>query len=125
MKRILFVDDEPMLLRLYSDTVPQLGDYEVMTSDDGEKALEIINQLDGDLDLVVTDCNRSGINGIELGEIIKKQHPEIPIVMITGYLPKAEAAAPPGVFYSICPKPIRLKKLEEIIRAAILSKERT
>ena len=122
-KRILCVDDDPTLLSLLQESISELGDYEVFTSNDGEKALEIIKQLSGELDLVITDCNRPGLNGMEMSKIIKKEYPEIPIVMATGYYSKTVNLAPEGVLYTILSKPFRIEKLGEIIKAAILSKE--
>lgn len=122
-KRIILVDDDEVLRQLMVDTISSFGTYEIVTASDGQETLQLIHQVGGNVDLVITDCNHPKIDGIRMSKIIKDEYPEIPIVMITGYYSRIKDAVPKGLFYTIHPKPFRTETLREIIKGAILNKD--
>jgi DNA-binding NtrC family response regulator len=71
--KVLFVDDEPeardALCRVLLDQ-----DYEILMASSGEEVLEILRTET--VQVVVTDYMMPGMNGLELMERIKRQHPE-------------------------------------------------
>ncbi|AEF17030.1 response regulator receiver protein [Thermoanaerobacterium xylanolyticum LX-11] len=77
---ILFVDDEKIILSILTSRYKSKG-YNVYSTDDGVKALEIINN--NKIDLVVTDYYMKTMNGDELTKSIKKSHKEIKIILLT------------------------------------------
>jgi DNA-binding NtrC family response regulator len=86
--RILVVDDE-FLLRDSIRIVLEKEGYEVFTAADGEEAMK---QLEAGLpQVVLSDIKMPKTDGIELLKTIKAEHPEIEVVMLTGY-PTIEAA---------------------------------
>ena len=54
--------------------------------DEAERAIRL-RQLDADadVDLVITDLNMPQMDGMELMKAIKSEHPDLPVVVITGY----------------------------------------
>ncbi len=82
--RILVVDDDPMVLFVFSDTLRDLGDaYEIVTAQSGLKALDEVKEEP--FDLVITDLSMPDLGGIELTEAIRQESPETAVVWITAY----------------------------------------
>jgi DNA-binding response OmpR family regulator len=78
-KRILIIDDEPLIIESVSYNLKQEG-YEVITAMDGETGLQLA--LSEDIDLILLDLMLPGINGIEICRDIRKTS-EVPIIMLT------------------------------------------
>ncbi len=78
--RILWVDDEIDLLKAHILFLEQKG-YEVVTSNNGDEALDIIKTKP--FDIIFLDEQMPGISGIETLEEIKNLYPNLPVVMIT------------------------------------------
>ncbi len=78
--RILWVDDEIDLLKAHILFLEQKG-YEVVTSNNGDEALDIIKTKP--FDIIFLDEQMPGISGIETLEEIKSLYPNLPVVMIT------------------------------------------
>ncbi len=79
---IIVVDDEPVICqqleRLYSHS-----GYSVTIANSDDEALQRLERED--IDLVVTDIRLPGLSGIELTQRIKENHPDVPVIVITGY----------------------------------------
>ena len=78
-KRILLVDDEPLILKGLKYTLEQEG-YEILTAADGEGALEIFFQ--NSLDLILLDVMLPKMDGIQVCQRIREQS-NVPIIMLT------------------------------------------
>ena len=83
-ERILVVDDDPMVLFVFHDTLRELGDeYEIVTTQSGLKGLEAVNKEP--FDLVITDLNMPDLDGVKLTEAIRQASPDTAVVWITAY----------------------------------------
>ncbi|MFO8129513.1 MAG: bifunctional response regulator/alkaline phosphatase family protein [Bacteroidales bacterium] len=78
--KILWVDDEIDLLKPHIIFLEQKG-YEVHTSNNGDEALDILNNTS--FDIIFLDEQMPGLSGIETLDRIKNQFPNLPVVMIT------------------------------------------
>jgi CheY-like chemotaxis protein len=78
---ILCVDDEvsPLLLRT---RVLQREGYEVLTASSGKEALAVLDSQS--VDLVLSDHLMPGMNGTELAQQVKSNHPDLPVILISG-----------------------------------------
>lgn len=85
VQTILVVDDEEMLLTMAEMILPAFG-YRVLTASSGPKALEILQNNLGQIDLVLSDVVMPQMSGRELVEKIRKLAPEIRVVCMSGYL---------------------------------------
>ena len=81
-KRILVVDDEKLILDLYSQVFSGAG-YEVTTAESAEEALEIFRKEQ--FWVLFLDLNLPGMNGVDLCRQIRKQHPMAIPYAVTGY----------------------------------------
>lgn len=80
--KILVVDDDEHILRLYKDELSEEG-YEVVLAANGKEALELFHQEDPDL--VTLDIRLPDIDGIQLLRQMKEKKPRLPIIMSTAY----------------------------------------
>jgi two-component system response regulator GlrR len=94
---ILLVDDDPDLLKLISLRLTSAG-YRVRTADSGETALAALAIAPPGI--VITDMRMPGIDGMQLFEAIHRQHPALPVIILTahGTIPDAVNATQRGVF---------------------------
>jgi len=80
--QIIVVDDEPVICqqleRLYSHS-----GYSVTIANSADEALLRLESRN--IDLVVTDIRLPGLSGIELTKRIQENHPDVPVIVITGY----------------------------------------
>jgi two-component system cell cycle sensor histidine kinase/response regulator CckA len=82
---ILVVDDEDLLLTMSQAILTSYG-YKVVLANSGQKALEILSEKNGEIDLVITDLVMPGMSGRELVEEIRLSSPETPILCTSGYI---------------------------------------
>jgi excisionase family DNA binding protein len=82
-RRLLLVDDDegPRILL----TKMLEGQYDVATAVDGPGALEVLHRAGATYDLMISDLNMPGMDGIALIREVKRLRPELPIIIITGF----------------------------------------
>ena len=108
-KTILIIDDEPDILQSMSDIFSDEG-YNVITAEDGNEAL---SQLEKETpDLIFLDIWLPDSDGLKLLPGLKKEHPHVPVIMISGHgtIETAVHATKLGAFDFI-EKPLSLDKL--------------
>ena len=81
-KTILAIDDEPGYRALLSSDLSKLG-YSVLTAASGPEALKVLGE--NEVDIIITDMKMSPMDGLDTIIAIKKMHPHLPIVIMTGY----------------------------------------
>ena len=118
-RRVLIVDDDEavrqLLAAFFEKTYADRG-YVVELVADGAGAINAVRR--GAPAVVLLDIEMPGIDGVTaLGEI-RRLHPRVPVIMITGNESRTTAAhvMQLGAF-SYMPKPIRLTYLEHIVGA--------
>lgn len=81
--RLLVVDDHPLMVKMLKNILKQLGFNNVISAENGVKALEIIRSEK--IDLVITDWNMPEMSGLELLHAIREDDSskEIPVIMVT------------------------------------------
>jgi CheY-like chemotaxis protein len=118
--KILIVDDDPVLRRLLVDTLSAIG-YETVAASDGVEALEQLRQPENGFNLLVTDVKMPRMDGITLLRKLRRSHPELPVLFITGVVSEEiMAAAAPDGYLS---KPFRIARLEEMIENTLASSD--
>ena len=80
--KILIVDDDPNILRLYKEELEEEG-YIIVTASNGQEAIEKFESEDPDL--VTLDILLPDIDGIKLLRQMKEKKPRLPIIMSTAY----------------------------------------
>ncbi|MBT3296815.1 MAG: PAS domain S-box protein [Verrucomicrobia bacterium] len=85
-ERILFVDDEEMIVFLGRTLLEGLG-YKVVACTDSQNALAAFLKAPDSFDLVLTDQTMPGLTGSDLALEVRKHRADIPIVLCSGYSP--------------------------------------
>ena len=86
---VLLVEDEPNVRRVVRQQLIDLG-YPVIEAENGAQALVMIEQIP-DIAIVVSDVIMpGGLNGRQLAEKLRKHHPHLRIVLMSGYTDEVE-----------------------------------
>jgi two-component system response regulator MprA len=120
-RRVLLVDDEPALVRVYARALSAEG-YEVEVASDGADALTKLRERT--YDVVVTDICMPRMSGLRLLEGIRRLCPDVPAVLMTARLdPETyEKARELGsVRYLL--KPFKLEQLSNAVQSAVKLRE--
>jgi len=117
MSRVLVVDDDQTMCAMLRANLTRRG-FEVVTSGVPSEAFERLRAED--FDVVVTDINMPGMNGLALCERIVADRPDVPVVVMTafGSLDTAIAAIRAGA-YDFLPKPIEIEVLVVALARAV------
>lgn len=83
-RNIIIVEDEPALLTLGSSMLKRLGYYPISAATPSE-AIALAENAGDKVHMLITDVVMPEINGRELAEKIKKIHPHIKILFMSGY----------------------------------------
>lgn len=103
-KRILAADDNATVRNLLKSQLTQWK-FAAALAESGEQALEILAK-DPAFDLVITDLEMPEMDGIQLAQLIKQNHPDLPVILLNK--PGDESFRQyPALFSSVINKPIR------------------
>ncbi|EME01487.1 MULTISPECIES: PAS domain-containing protein [Stutzerimonas stutzeri subgroup] len=80
--KILFVEDDPTLRMLTGEVMMELG-HQVVVSETAEEALEALEQQP--FDVLLTDVGLAGMSGIDLAREAGARHPQLSLVIASGY----------------------------------------
>lgn len=114
MKQILFVEDSPVLLELYGMLLAsESAHWNTTLAPDGEAALKLLEQTR--FDVVASDMQMPGMDGIQLLSEVRKIHPETSRIIISGYADQAVAADSLNSTHLFLPKPFDAKTLRNTL----------
>ncbi|MEN6520702.1 MAG: sigma-54 dependent transcriptional regulator [Armatimonadota bacterium] len=115
---ILVVDDEQNIRRVLEAVLGKEG-YEIVTAENGKKALEAISTRN-DIGVMISDLVMPDINGVELLEAARQINPSISVIMITahGSIKSAVDAMRLGAFDYIT-KPFEMDELKLVVKRAV------
>jgi nitrogen-specific signal transduction histidine kinase len=114
--RILFVEDDQDQLATIPRVLVRLG-YEVTGSSSAAEALRALGDAPGSFDLVLTDFDMPGVNGVEFARRLLAEHPDLPVIMVSGRLHSGEMPPdlPPNIL-RVLAKPYSQGALSEALR---------
>src|SRR5580658_5830412 len=117
MPRILIVDDDPGQRSLLNSFL-RSQDFETVTADSGERALELLRTAK--FDLMISDVRMPGLSGLETLRLARKEHSTLPVLLVTAYTDVRDAvAAMRDGAVNYLAKPIDLDELLATVRQAI------
>ena len=85
--RILVVDDD-LSLRKILYRILENGGYDVLSASSGAEALAIFRKSSPPVDLLITDYNMPGMNGLELARECSALNAVLPVMYISGNYPE-------------------------------------
>jgi two-component system, cell cycle sensor histidine kinase and response regulator CckA len=83
---VLVVEDEPVVRRFAARVLDSAG-YDVHEVGDGQQALDFLTAREQAVDVVVSDIVMPRLNGVQLLETLSKSHPDLPVILMSGYGP--------------------------------------
>ena len=115
--KILVVDDEEIVCLSCLRILTEEG-YEVHTRLSGQEGLSLL--AEEPFDLAIIDLKMPGMDGMELLQAIKRDHPHLSVIMITGYstVESAVEAMKSGAC-DYLPKPFTPNQVEIIVKKAL------
>jgi len=113
-KRILIVDDDPLLTRLTGRALSHAG-FEVLVAENGKRAMKVL--AGRGVDLLITDLMMPEMEGLEMIRVLHKSRPLLPIVAISGAFDGQflKVAVALGARAALA-KPLPMAKLLEAVR---------
>lgn len=119
--RILVVDDEPGIRTVVRRMLEKAG-YQVLEADNGETAIEAINEGENRLmlDAVICDLRMPKINGLDAMAYFRRSYPHVPLIVLTGF-PDTELAVSclrDGVVDYLV-KPVEAERLKAAVERAM------
>ena len=117
MQKIMLVDNEASILSVLS-TVLKVEGYEIRSSREVEKAMDIIR--DEDFDLLISDIRMTPLSGMDLLKWVRNEKPDISVIMLTAYgsVETAIEAMKLGAFDYVT-KPFKVDELLITIQRAL------
>ncbi|HEY2684892.1 MAG TPA: response regulator [Steroidobacteraceae bacterium] len=117
---VLIVDDDALVMTGTAAMVQDLG-HTTLEAHSGAEALEILSRGEK-IDVVLTDHAMPAMTGLQLAKHIQERHPELPIVLATGYAELPPEAATLGI--ARLAKPCTQEEIALAIHGAVSARAR-
>jgi DNA-binding NtrC family response regulator len=114
MKTILVIDNAAATLLMLKEEFQGAG-YEVLITDSGEEALEILNNRSQTVNLVITNLRHAGPQGLGFIWLIKKARPHLPVICFTALFEYQELPPDDRPFDDLVEKSSDLTKLKDSV----------
>jgi CheY-like chemotaxis protein len=115
---VLIAEDERALRRLSATVLGQAG-YRTLEASDGQQALDMFTVHARNIVMVVTDVVMPRMGGIELANRLRKTHPDLPILFVTGYVEQSDALIESAGGNQVLLKPFSPDALLRAVSAAL------
>ena len=116
-KRILFVDDEPMILQGIQHSLRDMrAEWEVKLANSGAEALETMAQTP--FDVVITDMRMPGMDGAQLLDLVKVKFPRTVRIILSGQSDRETILRSVGPSHQYLSKPCDLDELKQRLMRA-------
>lgn len=114
--RILVVDDEPSVRRFAARALSEEG-FAVLEAADGQEALAAVEA--GGVLAIVSDIVMPRLNGVQLIEALARSHPQLPVVLISGYAPGELEGLGIAAPCAVLMKPFTAERLVKEVRRCL------
>lgn len=122
---VLIADDDVEFREVLGETLERLG-YDVLGVGDGRAAMAKLDQLEarapGSVQCVLSDVRMPDGTGVDLLRHVRRNHPGIRVVLISGYAPDGESELALGAdgFLS---KPFDVQTLRSVLQSALMDSQ--
>ncbi len=114
--RVLVVEDNEDVGSFATQSLLEFG-FDTLLAFDGEDALAKLAAETRGFDVVFSDVVMPGMNGIELGQEIRRKYPKLPVVLTSGY---SHVLAQNGTHgFELLSKPYSIEDLSRVLRKAV------
>jgi two-component system cell cycle response regulator CpdR len=124
MPRILIAEDDEPVRALIARALLENG-YDVVTAADGSIALETLTRENGRFDLLLTDIKMPVMDGIALALAAARDHPDMAILLMTGYADQRERAhGLDALIHDVITKPLSVAGIRAAVDEALATARR-
>lgn len=113
--RILVVDDDSAITRMYDEVLSGAG-YQVVTAGSCADAVQKMDEINGDADVLLVDLGLPDGDGAELARTLASKHGSRPTMYVSGWTDEFWQLQDAPGRWLIIPKPVPLKKLLAAVR---------
>ena len=115
---VLIVDDESPIVEIIQDILERRG-YRVLATSDSERALAMVDEDPGPIDVLLADVMMPSHSGFEVAERVQHRWPEVRVIFMSGHTRETlpEDTLPPNA--RVLVKPIALEALLAAVRTAL------
>ena len=113
---ILLTEDEPAIRKTIEMGLTHRG-YKVLSAENPEQGFRLVDEYNGNIDLLITDLIMPGMNGYEFAIALQQKNPNLKVIYMSGY--NQDIIVEKGVLkqgVTFISKPFAAKDLEEKIR---------
>ena len=123
MARILIAEDDAAIRGLVVRALAEDG-HELTATADGIAALDVLDQSGGAFDLLLTDVKMPVMDGIALALAAGRDHPEVAIMLMTGFADQRERAhGLDALVHDVIAKPFSIDQIKGAVREALVQRQ--
>jgi len=115
--KILVVDDDEFARSTFGAILAR-DHHDVTLLPGAETALDEL--AEATFDVVICDLKMPGISGLELHEKIAREHPEVPVILTTGYITPAEEPLIARTGAQLLTKPFGPSEVRAVLKKVLL-----
>jgi two-component system cell cycle response regulator CpdR len=124
MPRILIAEDDEAVRAMVARALLENG-HDVVTAADGGAALETLTREHGRFDLLLTDIKMPVMDGIALALAAARDHPDMTILLMTGYADQRERAhGLDALIHDVITKPLSVAGIRAAVDEALATARR-
>ena len=124
MARILIAEDEESLRSLVIRALA-LDGHDIVAVDNGAEALDVLAREGEEIALLLTDIRMPGMDGISLALVAAREHPDLGILLMTGYADQRERAAGlDALVHDTIAKPFSASMIRSAVNEALVATAR-
>jgi len=113
-RSIIIVDDDPEFCRTLGDILRARGFTVTQVTDPSG----VMERLEPDIEVVLLDLKLDGINSLDILKEIRRRHPRLPVILVTGYQKEMAPAIETAMeikAYACLFKPVQLEELFKLL----------
>jgi CheY-like chemotaxis protein len=114
-QHLLVVDNEPTVRTLIKYMLETDG-FRVTEASSANEAIRVLSHAD--IDVLITDVQMPGMDGVELARVAESEHPEIPVLLMSGS-PLEHTSSNSRDHWLFLAKPFSLADLESKVQQAL------
>lgn len=120
MAKILIAEDDDVVREFIVRALNGDG-HDLIETADGASALDALTRSNGEFDLLLSDVKMPGVDGIELALATGSRHPDIAIMLMTGYADQRERAhGLDALVHDVLSKPFSVDQIKGAVREALV-----
>ncbi len=122
MARILIAEDDDQVRGMVARALTEDG-HATTAAGDGAEALDKLERANGGFDLLLTDIKMPVMDGIALALAAARNHPELVILLMTGFADQRERAhGLDALIHDVIAKPFSLDQIKGTVKEALIAR---